>query len=115
MKRTKHHTGVQVQWRKVAGHEAISHWYLSDDHKQVQFSRGRAAMIFLNVGDTAFHGRLCNTQLPAGVYCNVLKNGCETVEILGDGSTAAGVTVGRDSALALHVNATQSSMVLWSL
>ncbi|BDA42333.1 Alpha-amylase A [Coccomyxa sp. Obi] len=104
-----------VQWRKVAGHEAISHWYLSDDHKQVQFSRGNAAMMFINVGDTEFHGRLYNTQLPAGVYCNVLKSGCEKVEILGDGSTAAGVTVGRDSALALHLNATQASMGFSSL
>ena len=99
----------------MAGHEAISHWYLSEDHKQVQFSRGNAAMIFLNVGDTDFHGRLYNTQLRAGVYCNVLKSGCEKVEILGDGSTVAGVTVGRDSALALHVNATQTSMGFSSL
>lgn len=99
----------------MAGHEAISHWYLSDDHKQVQFSRGSAAMVFLNVGDIDFHGRLYNTRLPAGVYCNVLKSGCEKVEILGDGSTAAGVTVGRDSALALHLNATQAGMGFSSL
>lgn len=64
-------------------------------------------MIFINVGEADFHGRLYSTQLPAGVYCNVLKEGCERVEILHDGSTAAEVTLGRDSALALHVNATE--------
>lgn len=104
---------AQVQWRKVAGHASISHWYLSPDGKQVQFSRGSAAMIFLNVADADFRGRLYNTQLPTGAYCNVLKRGCERVEVLGDGSSAGEVTVCRDCALALHANATVDSRAPW--
>lgn len=105
---------MQVQWRKVAGHASISHWYLSPNNKQVQFSRGNVAMIILNVADGDFCGRLYDTQLAAGVYCNVLKSGCERVEILGDGSTAGEVTVCKDCALALHINATLNSMAPWS-
>ena len=60
-------------------------------------------MIFLSVAGEAFHGRLYNTRLPAGLYCNVYKSGCESVEILNDGSTADGVTIASNSVLALHV------------
>lgn len=98
---------MQVRWRKVAGHAPISYWWLSPDSKQVQFSRGRAAMFFMNVADYDFVGRLFYTQLPPGVYCNVLKDGCEPVRILSDGSSEGPITVAQDGALALHVNATE--------
>jgi hypothetical protein len=73
--------------------------------KQVQFSRGNAAMLLINVADYDFVGRLFNTQLPAGDYCSVLQEGCEIVRILDNGSTQSAVTVVREGALALHVNA----------
>ena len=59
-------------------------------------------MILLNVAGEAFHGRLYETKLPAGKYCNVYRSGCESVEILADGSTAESVTIASDSVLALH-------------
>ena len=80
---------VQVAWRKRAEERSISHWWLSDTNQQVQFSRGAAAMFFMNIAANTFHGRLSDTQLPAGAYCNAYKAGCERVEILDDGLTAS--------------------------
>ena len=93
---------MQVAWRRIAGERSISHWWLSDTHQQLQFSRGAAAMFFMNVAGDTFHGALRDTQLPAGAYCNAHKAGCEKVEILADGSTASAVAVAADSVLALH-------------
>ena len=94
---------VQVAWRNTAGERSISHWWLSDTNQQVQFSRGAAAMFFMNIAADTFHGRLSDTQLPAGAYCNAYRAGCERVEILDDGSTASAVAVAPDSVLALHI------------
>ena len=94
---------AQVAWRRTAGELSISHWWLSDTHQQVQFSRGAAAMFFMNIAGDTFHGRLSDTQLPAGAYCNAYKPGCERVEVLADGSTASAVAVAADSVLALHI------------
>ena len=93
---------LQVAWRRTAGQAGISHWWLSDSHQQVQFSRGSAAMIILNIAAEGFHGRLYGTQLPAGVYCNAYRSGCEEIEILADGSSADSISVASDSVLALH-------------
>lgn len=60
-------------------------------------------MIFMNLGREAFHGRLYDTKLPSGEYCNVCKGGCESVKILDDGSTGENITVASDSVLALHI------------
>jgi len=65
-------------------------------------------MIFMNIGRDAFHGRLYDTKLPAGVYCNAYKTGCESVEILADGSTSDNVSVALDSVLALHIGLMRS-------
>ena len=65
-------------------------------------------MIFMNLGREAFHGKLYDTKLPAGTYCNAYKEGCESVEILGDGSTLDVVTIASDSVLALHTGSIRS-------
>ena len=69
----------------------------------MQFSRGAAAMFFMNIAGNTFHGRLSGTQLPAGAYCNAYKPGCERVEVLADGSTANAIAIAADSVLALHI------------
>ena len=63
----------------------------------------------MNIAANTFHGRLSDTQLPAGAYCNAYKAGCERVEILDDGSTASAVAVPPDSVLALHINGLMTS------
>ncbi len=65
-------------------------------------------MIFMNLGREAFHGKLYDTKLPAGTYCNAYKEGCGSVEILGDGSTLDVVTIASDSVLALHTGSIRS-------
>lgn len=69
-------------------------------------------MLLINVAAEAFHGTLYDTQLPAGVYCNGPKPGCEAVEILADGSSATYVVVAPDSVLALHTGAMKDKV--WS-
>ena len=68
-------------------------------------------MVFLNVAPEAFKGRLYDTKLPAGTYCNAYRAGCERVRILGDGSTADNVSVASDSVLALHVGLSATNTV----
>lgn len=68
-------------------------------------------MIFINIERNAFHGRLYDTKLPAGVYCNAYKTGCESVDILADGSTSDNVSVALDSVLALHIGLMRSMAI----
>ena len=68
-------------------------------------------MLFMNVGREAFHGRLYDTKLPAGEYCNVYKGGCESVKILDDGSTVESVSIASDSVLALHTRSVTNRSV----
>ncbi len=65
-------------------------------------------MIFMNIGKEAFHGKLYDTKLPAGAYCNAYKEGCKGVKILDDGSTSDIVVIASDSVLALHVGSMRS-------
>ncbi len=92
-------------WRRTAGQAGISYWWLSDSHQQVQFSRGSSAMILLNIAPEDFHGKLHGTRLPAGVYCNSYRPGCEEVKILANGSSAGSISIAPDSVLALHTGA----------
>ena len=94
---------LQMKWRRSAADSSISHWWLSDSHQQVQFSRGSAAVLFMNIGKETFRGKLYNTKLPAGTYCNAYKEGCESIKILDDGSTSDVAIIASDSVLALHI------------
>lgn len=65
-------------------------------------------MIFINIGKEAFRGKLYDTKLPAGKYCNAYKEGCEGVKIIDDGSTSDIVVIASDSVLALHADSVRS-------
>lgn len=92
-----------VGWRNAAGTADMTNWQQGNGN-QVAFSRGGRAFIAFNRGSSTWSATL-RSGLSAGKYCNVIKDGCEVIEVYGDGTV--NVSVPPLSAVALHVNAKQ--------
>lgn len=90
-----------VAWRNTAGLSDVANWQQGDGN-QIAFSRGGKAFIAMNRGSSSWSATLVS-GLPAGTYCNIIKDGCEKVTVGSDGKVT--VSVPAVSAVALHVNA----------
>lgn len=70
-------TANMVQFRIQAGNAPISHWY-DNHHNQVAFGRNKRTFIAFNNERSDFN-RILQTDLPAGVYCDIISGGIATV------------------------------------
>ena len=93
-----------VAWRNTAGTSAVANWQQGNAN-QVAFSRNNAFIAF-NRGSSTWNTQTLTTGLPAGTYCNIIKDDnpstCETVTV--DGSGKVTLSVPPLSAVAFHTN-----------
>lgn len=61
-----------AKFRKVAGYEPVQNWqFLNDD--AIAFDRGSKAFFALVSGNFSLENTTVRTNLPNGVYCNVIS------------------------------------------
>ncbi|MFJ2933447.1 carbohydrate-binding module family 20 domain-containing protein [Streptomyces sp. NPDC087219] len=89
-----------VAFRNTARGQAVTGWW-DNGNNAIAFGRGTKAYVAIN-HETSALTRTFQTSLPAGTYCDVQSNTPVTV----NGSGQFTATLGANTALALHVNAT---------
>ncbi|WP_435970478.1 carbohydrate-binding module family 20 domain-containing protein [Streptomyces sp. Qhu_M48] len=89
-----------VAFRNTARGQAVTGWW-DNGNNAIAFGRGSKAYVAINHESSALT-RTFQTSLPAGAYCDVQSNTPVTV----NGSGQFTATLGANTALALHVNAT---------
>ncbi|WP_318211357.1 MULTISPECIES: carbohydrate-binding module family 20 domain-containing protein [unclassified Streptomyces] len=89
-----------VGFRNTARGQAVTGWW-DNGNNAIAFGRGSKAYVAIN-HETSALSRTFQTSLPAGTYCDVQSNTPVTV----NGSGQFTATLGANTALALHVNAT---------
>ncbi|MFJ7067023.1 carbohydrate-binding module family 20 domain-containing protein [Streptomyces sp. NPDC101115] len=89
-----------VAFRNTARGQAVTDWW-DNGNNAVAFGRGSKAYVAIN-HETSALSRTFQTSLPAGTYCDVQSGNPVTVNSTGQFTA----TLGANTALALHVNAT---------
>ncbi|MFD7980873.1 carbohydrate-binding module family 20 domain-containing protein [Streptomyces sp. NPDC059071] len=89
-----------VAFRNTARGQAVTNWW-DNGNNAVAFGRGSKAYVAIN-HETSSLSRTFQTSLPAGTYCDVQSGNPVTVNSAGQFTA----TLGANTALALHVNAT---------
>ncbi|MDX2558475.1 carbohydrate-binding module family 20 domain-containing protein [Streptomyces sp. TX20-6-3] len=89
-----------VAFRNTARGQAVTGWW-DNGNNAIAFGRGTKAYVAIN-HETSALTRTFQTSLPAGTYCDVQSSTPVTV----NGSGQFTATLGANTALALHVNAT---------
>ncbi|WMX47408.1 carbohydrate-binding module family 20 domain-containing protein [Streptomyces roseicoloratus] len=89
-----------VAFRNTARGQAVTDWW-DNGNNAIAFGRGSKAYVVVN-HETSALGRTFQTSLPAGTYCDVQSGNPVTVNSAGQFTA----TLGGNTALALHVNAT---------
>ncbi|MER7518033.1 carbohydrate-binding module family 20 domain-containing protein [Streptomyces sp. NPDC126499] len=89
-----------VAFRNTARGQGVTDWW-DNGNNAIAFGRGGKAYVAINHESSALT-RTFQTQLPAGTYCDVQSGKPVTVNASGQFTA----TLGANTALALHVNAT---------
>ncbi|MFF9840819.1 carbohydrate-binding module family 20 domain-containing protein [Streptomyces sp. NPDC013740] len=89
-----------VAFRNTARGQAVTDWW-DNGNNAIAFGRGTKAYVAINHESSAL-SRTFQTSLPAGTYCDVQSGNPVTVNSTGQFTA----TLGANTALALHVNAT---------